>query len=499
MREDIEDISPKRLLILDIDGCCQDHFHTALAGMPNLSGILGGPQAAFGIHLDPVTTAPSITFCAQTTIFTGQPPNRHGIAGNQFLDRLTRGAPLYALDVGDFLAYDDAAAVFLGEGLINTLLDPSLPTLYEIAAPYGFQATVAHHMLSRGAAAWLPPNLMEIARFTKGGSRFGMLPDAYDERMIQRIFHHLDEGNRPHILTAYFMGLDHHTHQHGRGVQVDYLTQIIDPQIGRLVHGLEQRGFFLPAQTLVVVVSDHGQTDGVADERHSLRMGFPFEHELSRVFDALGLDVSDLPGEGSNTDAVLASNGGLAHLYLRRRPGGWQDPPYFQSDVLPVAQAFWEANHTGRYLEDLHGALDMVLVHNTEQEGWGAPYQVYTPQGLQPVQAYLETQPQIQALEAVSRLQDLAGPRSGDLLLAANSAAGVYFGGPTAGTHGGLVPAESLAVLSLAWPGASPRQVEHLQEIAFGISHLDEKCSLVRLTSLVPILSELFRWRTSVG
>src|SRR5262245_57699510 len=81
--------SPSRLCILDIDGLRRDVFFRALAenSVPQLARLVGGPEADFGWHFEPVSNAPSITFCCQSSIFTGAHPEAHGIMGNQFFDR----------------------------------------------------------------------------------------------------------------------------------------------------------------------------------------------------------------------------------------------------------------------------------------------------------------------------------------------------------------------------------------------------------------------------
>ena len=120
-------LQPKRLLIIDIDGLRQDVFHQALTEqtIPNLARLLTGPgqNGSPGVHLDPVSPAPSITFCAQSSIFTGQSPEGHQIVGNQFFDRFglrSNGPRFYAFDVGDALAYDDAVLTFTGPvGLVG--------------------------------------------------------------------------------------------------------------------------------------------------------------------------------------------------------------------------------------------------------------------------------------------------------------------------------------------------------------------------------------------
>ncbi len=482
-----ETSAPAHLLVIDIDGLRNDVFQTALSEglVPNLSRLAGG------LSLGAVSTAPSITFCAQTTIFTGAQPDRHGIPGNQFFDRFGASSGstprFYAFDIGDTLAVDDAVLVFSGEGLINRLLDPSLPTLYERAAQHGCNSVVSHHMIARGAE-WLRPSLIDIARFTKGGDRFGLSAAEYDRKMVERIFDYLERHPLPDVLTAYFMGVDHESHAHGPGAQPGYLARTVDPLVGRLLVRLEQDGWL--ADALVCVVSDHGQVQVQDDDRHSQRISFPFDREMGYLFDALGLDVHDLPGEDPDTDAVVASNGGMAHVYLQNKRGRWNDYPVFAETVLPVARAFLDANQTGRYASDLQDALAMILVRSAEADGWDADYSVYTPDRLLPVEEYLRLHPEIQTLQAAQRLAHLAGPMSGDLLLVSNYAGGFYFGAPTVGTHGGLAPGDSSAVFALGRPGAAAPEQDALR--AAVREHLGEQSA--SLASVTPLLCRIMGW-----
>jgi hypothetical protein len=391
--------------------------------------------------------------------------------GNQFFDRfgrLSNGVPRhYAFDVGDTLAVDDAVLVFTGQvGLAGRVLAAEALTLYEHAARRGLTSTVAYNMIARGATHWIRPDLVDIARFTKGGGLLGLSSEQYDGEMVDKTLAHLRSGARPDVLTVYFMGLDHHSHEHGPDHQYDYLTRVVDAQAGRLLAELAARD--LMEGTLFVVLSDHGQIEVIPDDRHSLRLSFPFDREMGYLFDALKLDVHDVPGEDPNCDAVVASNGGLAHVYLQNRRGHWADQPRFIDDVLPVAQAFWEANATGRYAEDLNNALSMILIRNVERDGWSGDYLAFTPSAQLPISDYLASHPEIKTVEAVNRLRRLACPTSGDLVLVSNYAEGFYFGGPIRGVHGGLHPHDSEAVLSLGWPTGSREQVEMLRSVTHG-------------------------------
>lgn len=459
---------PSRVIVLDIDGLRRDVFLQALANerAPALARVLGGADARYGLHLEPVSTAPSITFCAQASMFTGAPASRTALPGNQFFDRFgyySHGTPrFYAFDVGDTLAIDDAVAVFSGHGLVNGLLSAEVKTLYEHAAQRGLTSTVVYNMLARGAKHWLRPSLVEIARLTKGGGLMGLAAEAYDWQMLTVALAHLQTGAKPDVLTLYFMGLDHRSHRAGPDSQYAYLTEVIDPLIAKLLHELAERD--LMRNTLFGVVSDHGQVAVTPDDPHSLRLSFPFDREMGYVFDALGLDVHNFPGEDPNCDAVVASNGGLAHVYLQNQLGHWRDTPRLAEDVLPVARAFWEAHQTGRYSADMQGALSLVLVRDVEHHGWETGYQALTPEGeVVALAAYLAAHPELETVEAEARLRQLATPLSGDILLAANTTAGFYFGAPVSGTHGGLHPEESEAVLSFGLPSGSPAQVAALR------------------------------------
>ena len=452
---------PSHVLLIDIDGLRPDVFRAALeAGkLPNIARLLGGADMPRGVQVPVVAPAPSITFCSQACLFTAAHPRQHGIPGNQFFDRFgtyNDGVPRhFAFDVGDTLAVDDAVRVFT-DGLAAFRL--MAPTFYEKMAERGKTSLVAGNMYARGANVWLKPSLANLARFTKGGNLFGMESAEYDRRVLDQVLSHIRQNGLPDVLTMYFMGLDHESHHHGpaRG-QMPYLVEHIDPMIGELIQAIHSQ--FPPASTpdyFTAIFSDHGQIDVIPDDQHSLRIGFPFDKEMGHLFNALGLDVHDFPGEDPHCDAVMALNGGLAYVYLQKRDGRWADPPPFERDVLPVARAFWEAHQSGKYAEELRGALSGVLVRNVERDGWEAGYAALTPAGeVVPLEAWFSAQEEGLYVDPVHRLNNHTGMFSGDLILISNYAEGYYFGKEIKGVHGGLHPDDSLATLVYGWPGAS--------------------------------------------
>jgi hypothetical protein len=461
-----------KLLLVDIDGLRADVFSDALTQrrIPKIGSLLGGAALERGIQIPAWSTAPSITFTSQASLFTGAHPSQHGISGNQFFDRFgtnNEGLPrYYAFDVGDTLAVDDAVEVFTA-GLASDCL--RVPTIYRRFSEWGWNTVVAGNMYADGATTWIKPNLVNLARFTKGGNLFGMNSQAYDRHILDRVIDQLGGGELPDLLTFYLMGLDHESHVKGPQIQAGYLEEVVDPLVGALWDFIMDHSQGPPP--VVVVFSDHGQVGVQPDDRHSLRLAFPFEREMGHLFDALGLDVHDYPGEDPDCDAVVASNGGLAHVYLRDRRGAWSDAPDFDRDVRRVAGAFWEAHQTGRYAPELEGALAGVLIRDVAADGWYAAFHALTPGGeilsLEEWFGNLDSQRGIGHpglyVDPVSRLDNLASPFVGDLILVSCYQDGYYFGAPVSGVHGGLHPDDSGAVLVYGWPGAGAAVSEQMR------------------------------------
>jgi hypothetical protein len=452
---------PTKILWIDIDGLRPDVFADALENgkISNLAGLLGKDRLVYPV----LAPAPSITFTSQASIFTGSHPSQHGISGNQFFDRFglqSHQTPRqYAFDVGDTLAADDAVRVFSDNLASNCL---QTPTIYEILAEHGWQSVVVGHMYARGASQWLRPSLTNLARFTKGGNLFGLSAAAYDRHLLKKALEYIGRNGFPDLLTLYFMGVDHESHRHGPQSQAVYLTGELDPMIGELAQALNDSA----TDPLTIICSDHGQIGVPPDDQHSLRLAFPFEREMGHLFDALGLDVHDYPGEDPNCDAVVASNGGMAQVYLRNRKGAWADRPLFERDILPVGRAFWEAHKTGRHAPELRASLAAVLVRDVENEGWQAAYRALTTEGhLQNLSEWFESQPADLFADPSHRIQNLAGPMSGDILLVSDYQAGFYFGSPLAGVHGGLHPEDSYATLACGWPACLAENWQQQKEI----------------------------------
>lgn len=429
------------LLVLAIDGVDRRLLYEMLRSgdLPHMAALLGGggarfPHACFAE--DVLTVLPSTTIPAWTTAFTGVEPGVHGITGNELFVReetvMVAPAPVSIDDLAPTLA------VYTDDTLGRRL---DVPTVYELLRQTDppVRIWVAMSQIYRGA------DLLILAKRSVLAGAFGAflrdsLPGAtargvyaeLDEEVFDSVTDELEDRTPPDVLTVYIVGTDLYAHHAEHGPDVarrGYLREVLDPALAKLRGALDRRGFLADAH--VVVLSDHGHTDVVHDERHALstegvdeppellrRAGFrvrPFEWKLDGAADF---------------QAVLAYNGAMAFVYAADRstcpsPGqacDWSRPPRWREDVQPIADAFVRANATGELLPALRGTIDMVLVR---QEG-PEPFGVYTDTGdVVSVDAYLAAHPHPTYVALASRLRALgSGPhagRAGDVVLIAQN------------------------------------------------------------------------------
>ncbi len=444
---------PRHIVLVFIDGLRPDALVEAVRAdeAPHFQALLGEGENR-GWLTSVLAPAPSITFASQASLVTGAHPNRHDVPGNQFFDRfgMHHGgkARHYAFDVGDTLEVDDAVEVFT-RGLAGRCLGAR--TLYERAASRGQHAVVVGHMYANGADRWLPPKVEMLARLTKAPGPLKITPADFDRHVLALALDELRTHGLPNILTVYFMGLDAYSHAHGPDGQRVYVRETLDALVGELrsaVEALASKAY----PPFWVLAADHGQRAVPADDDHAVPL-----RAMEPLFAAEGRDLLDYPGEGRHSDAVMAFNGSMALVYVRRQGETWAQPPDFHNEVLPLARRFWQAHRRGAAAPALEGAVAAVLVRDAAHAGWRSSYVALTPEGeLETLEAWFHRLPTDDAVEALPRLAGMASPLAGDVVVLLSPGSKRYFGHPVRGLHGGLSAEVSEAALMLAWPGVTP-------------------------------------------
>jgi len=425
---------PRRAIIINIDGAKRDALYNSLADMPNMLTIVND-----GVKFtDAKTVFPSITLAAQASIFTGNYPGKHKIAGNIWFERNSQTYRKYWMDIW----YD-----MWNDGQANEDLNPTVDTIYEAAKnDKNMDSTVIFNHYSRlnsGTTKWIKPGIIEA--LYQGIHEY----DNIDSNAIHYALEELEFENTPDIMTIYFSGIDSYSHLYGPSGedthnQEYYLANYVDKEIGRLLNGycyLDTPlgcaeyydgliGLGLKDETIIVILSDHGQTSVVDDDTHAIS-----RDELEAILEKSGYDIYDNgPFEG-RYNAVAAPNGGMAQIYIADTVTKDWNAEIDLCDLKSALDAFKSESY-----------VDVVLFRCLETSS----YCVYTGSGnIQDLQSFFVSKPNY--VDAVNRIKGLDSERSGDIILLAKDE--WYFADKIMkGEHGGLSPDESYIPLIFSGP-----------------------------------------------
>jgi hypothetical protein len=318
----------------------------------------------------------------------------------------------------------------------------------------------------------------------------------------------LEKEAAPHVITLYLTGTDHFAHSSELGPDVarrSYLKEVVDPALVRLKDALERHDAL--ASRYVVVTSDHGHTAVIHDERHALSTDE--DDDPPAVLRAAGFRLRPFElkvTEPADFQSVLAYGGAMAYVYLADRsscmapgtPCDWNKPPRFQEDVLHVAEAFHQANATGKGAPGLRGTLDFILTRRPRPFAEDdLPFDVYLGDGkLAALGDYLASHPRETYVAFESRLKDLAvgryGERAGDLLLLAHSGDveraedRYYFAALYHSWHGSPSRRDSEVPFILAHPGQSSAELGARTLRAFGDQPRQQDIAKLLLELITP-------------
>jgi hypothetical protein len=462
-------------LVIAIDGVDRKLLYDMLRNgeLPELGALLGGAGGKFPhAYFDQTALAPlpTSTLASWATIFTGEPPAKHGVTGNEYFIRSERRfvapAPV-SIDAPDlvFKTYTDDYA--------NKLL--GVPTLYEKlrAKKPQFSAWVAMSQFFRGA------DRLIVADRTVVGEAFTTFLDddddaddlelyaALDRKVVENVAQALEKHAPPHVLTVYLTGADHFAHSSEEGpdrARRRYLREVFEPLMATLRKALVKRDAL--SSRYVVVVSDHGHTAVRHDKKNALAIDK--DDDPPAVVRATGFRLRAFELEDDDPfDTVLAYGGALAYVYVADRSTcattcDWKKPARFEEDVVPLAEGFHAANARGAHAPSMRGSLDLVLVRST-----GGELLEYVGNGrtrpLQPHASYLALRERLRDLTVGDR-----GDHAGDIVLIARNGAEpdianrYYFSKRYYSWHGSPSPADSEIPFILAHPKHSTAELSGL-------------------------------------
>jgi hypothetical protein len=240
------------------------------------------------------TTFPSVTGPAYTPFLLGRYPGPLGLPGLRWFDRTRETARGF----GNCRSYVGAEMRYL-----DSDLDPSAPTLFELAGP----AVGALSVIGRGLRRTdrIGRGIAFVARAARThftGNVAGWLE--IDRQVGAKVARHIRE-HRPRVTFAALMGIDKTSHAAGHdSPAVHEAMRIVDATAAEIRRDAERSGRWDSMH--LWIASDHGHSRVTAHD------------DLASLLRSWGHDTIAHPWtfSGGRDAAVMVSGNAMAHIYL---------------------------------------------------------------------------------------------------------------------------------------------------------------------------------------
>lgn len=291
------------VVMISVDGLAADYLDDPKADMPTIRKLAA--EGARAASMKAVT--PTVTWPNHTTLVTGDYPARHGIVGNNYLDRATGKKVTLIAD-----------PVFDKEQVVK------VPTIYDVAKSNGLKTAAVRWPATRNAPTldWTTPDVRTVdlarqymtpvlaAECKEAGIDIFRVPPAGENEIEARpvdethkqLFNLILQKHRPNLALMHLENVDHTQHLRGPRTQAAYeAIKRADTQVSQMLDEI-QRAY--PGRATVFIVSDHGFSA-------INRQIFP-----NIILRKAGLS-EDTGKKKTRGDVEMATQGGSAFLYIR--------------------------------------------------------------------------------------------------------------------------------------------------------------------------------------
>ncbi len=250
---------PDRVVVMiSVDGLAADYLDDPKVEMPTLRRLAA--EGARAASMKAVT--PTVTWPNHTTLVTGDYPAKHGVVGNNYLDRATGKKVTLISDP----TYDKVEIV-------------KVPTIYDLAKSNGMKTAAIRWPASRNAPTldWTMPDVRTkdlLEKYTTpelvtecrkdgmdvfqdlGGSEQEAGDLAAADEQYTRMFNLIMREHRPELALLHIANVDHTEHSHGPRTPAAYAAvKDADMHIREVWDELQKE---FPGKATLIIVSDHG-------------------------------------------------------------------------------------------------------------------------------------------------------------------------------------------------------------------------------------------------
>lgn len=295
--------SDRCVILISVDGLANFYLDDPKAHLPTLRRMAAEGARADGL----VCSFPTVTWPNHTTLVTGVTPGKHGVIGNNYLDRAS----------GEKVA-------LIPDPLFDKDQIVKVPTIYDAAHRQGLVTAGIIWPATRNARTldFQVPDMFGNDSWEQFGTKswlaelreLGIPVDSYGEWvkaphggvqrdwLYARMAEHLLLTHGPNLLLVHLVEVDHVQHRVGPRVADSYWSVSYADSIVGQIQDAAQRSKFRD-KTTIIVCSDHGF--------------FPIEKDICAnvVLKQAGLiDVTD--GKATAKRAFAVAQGGGCMVYL---------------------------------------------------------------------------------------------------------------------------------------------------------------------------------------
>lgn len=247
------------VILVSVDGLANFYLDDPLADMPTLRKLAqDGARADGGM----ICSFPTVTWPNHTTLVTGATPAKHGVIGNNYLDRKSA-----------------TSVAFIPDPLFDKDQIVKVPTIYDAAHRAGLVTAGIVWPATRNARTldWTVPDMFGKEAWPKYGTpvwleelrKAGLPVDLHGswtgekgggvkrDWLYTRMTRHLFQNHPPNLLLIHLVEVDHVEHQYGPKTPEAYWSvSYADDRLRDIVEAVKLSPH--RDKTTLVIASDHG-------------------------------------------------------------------------------------------------------------------------------------------------------------------------------------------------------------------------------------------------